>query len=520
MQSTVAANAVAFVSQVMAKAGLPMAAATLQMDSTAVRSGDIFVAIPGAKFDGRFYLDQMAAKGARAALWDNTGFEWPQRVQIPHFAVPGLKQQVGVIAAALLNNPSQAMHVFAFTGTSGKTTCTTWAAQLLQSLGEPCASIGTRGAGLPNQLTPFGLTTPQATDLQQWFAQFANQQLKSCAIEASSIGLAEGRLNGTHITTALFTNLTQDHLDYHGDMQRYGAAKAALFSWPNLKQVVLNADDPLSAAMLSNTDPSTDIVVIGIANHGSNGASEKIQQLVQLAQQSGLVRSVKALWAHSFEYATGQTQLQLAGDFGQACAQLGVPGQFNISNALMASACALLRGFSLGAIAQQWVSLVPVEGRMQALGGHRQPLVVVDYAHKPDALEQVLASLKTQASARGGQLICVMGCGGDRDASKRPVMGAIAARLANRVIVTSDNPRSESPQDIIAQIVNGLGSEVTIEADRAKAISLALKTANQYDIVLIAGKGHEDYQEIQGVKYPFSDLTQAEQALQLYWNQA
>jgi UDP-N-acetylmuramoyl-L-alanyl-D-glutamate--2,6-diaminopimelate ligase len=509
--SSHAASAVQFVSQLLQQAGMPLASVRLQADSRALQRGDIFLAMPGANFDGRAHLSTVAEKGARAALWDPDQFEWPSGNALPHCAVPHLKHEMGYISAALLGDPSEQLHVFAFTGTSGKTTCTTWTAQLLASLGEPCAVIGTRGAGLPDELVAFGLTTPQAFDLQQWFAQFARQGILACAIEASSIGIKEGRLNGTRIKTALFTNLTQDHLDYHGDMIQYGRAKAELFSWPQLQQAVFNADDPASKQMGANIEPQTDVVIIGITQSGDQCPSN-IEQLVGQTKST----NVKRLWASDIRFNGNQTRLTLQGDFGQAFTTLQVPGQFNISNALMVAACALLKGHAIEKVAAGLARLTPVEGRMQSIGGDNQVLVVVDYAHKPDALEQVLHSLRSQANARGGKLWCVFGCGGDRDRSKRPLMGAIAAKLADQVIVTSDNPRSEHPAAIADQVVSGMSDiedQVVVELDRAKAIDSVLSRAAHNDVVLIAGKGHEDYQETNGVKAPFSDLVQAKLAL-------
>ncbi len=511
MLSAHAISAVQFVSQLMQQAGLPLTSVRLQADSRALKRGDIFLAMPGASFDGRTYLSKIAEQGACAALWDPDQFEWPAGNALPNCAVPNLKREMGHISSALLGNPSEQLHVFAFTGTSGKTTCTTWAAQLLASLGEPCAVIGTRGAGLPDELVSFGLTTPQAFELQQWFAQFAREGIRACAIEASSIGIQEGRLNGTRIKTALFTNLTQDHLDYHGDMIQYGRAKAQLFSWPQLQQAVFNADDPASKAMWAKLEPQTEVILIGIAQAGVQCPSN-IELMVAQAKSA----NVKRLWASDIHFNGKQTQFTLHGDFGQAASTLQVPGQFNISNALMVAACALLKGHSLLDVALGLAHLEPVEGRMQSVGGDNQVLVVVDYAHKPDALEQVLRSLRSQANARGGKLWCVFGCGGDRDSSKRPLMGAIAAKLADQVIVTSDNPRSESPAAIAAQITLGMGestAEAVVELDRAKAIDSALNHAAANDVVLIAGKGHEDYQETNGVKTAFSDLVHAKFAL-------
>jgi UDP-N-acetylmuramoyl-L-alanyl-D-glutamate--2,6-diaminopimelate ligase len=519
-----AATAVRFVAQIMQRAGREAASVNWQADSRAVKPGDVFLAMPGAKHDGRSHLASAQTAGARATLWDNTNYVWPNDLTLPHCPVPNLKQEIGSIAAALLAYPTDPMQVFAFTGTSGKTSCTTWTAQVLGMLGEPCAVIGTRGAGLPEQLTPFGLTTPQAWDLQPWFAQFAKQNINACAIEASSIGLMEGRLNGTSIKTALFTNLSQDHLDYHGDMAQYAAAKARLFTWPTLQQVVLNADDPASLIMLEQTAVNVDVIALAVNVAIDVRAPLPLAQLKERALARG--NKVRSLWANQIKYSNDSVSFELSGDFGVAKVQWAIPGEFNIANALMVTACALLRGHPINLIANALGRLQPVQGRMQAVGGQGKPLVVIDYAHKPAALEQVLASLRGQALARGGQLWCVFGCGGDRDASKRPLMGAIAQRLADHVIVTSDNPRSEAPQEIAAQISAGFTNHLPVrpqlQLDRQVAIAYALEQAAATDVILIAGKGHEAYQEVQSLKLPFSDVEQGMAALALarHWGQA
>lgn len=486
------------------KATVPYTHATkLTMDSRAVKAGDVFFAIPGATVDGRQYIHQAIANGAAAVVWDSDQFNWSNNFgsktgssQLPNVGVDNLKQNAGYIANDWYGQPSARLHVIAYTGTSGKTSCTTWCSQLLAQLGQRCAVIGTRGIGeiaAKAELTEAGLTTPQALELAAAFANFVDGGVQSVAVEASSIGLEEGRLNGTSVTTAVFTNLTRDHLDYHGSMQAYALAKAKLFKWPTLKTAVINVDDQYADIMSQAVEPSV----------------LKILVSTQAIEKSPLPHSnVRRLFAQQIQFQGAHTVVDIGGDYGQASITLEMAGLFNVANVLTVMACALAQGFAFDAVIGAVQTLRPVEGRMQTVSAANQPLVIVDYAHKPDALEKVLQALRAQADARGGQLWCVMGCGGDRDPGKRPIMGAIAQELADYVVITSDNPRSENPQDILNAIASGMTSneQVHMQVDRRLAIHYALEHADLRDIVLVAGKGHETYQEILGRKLPFSDL--------------
>ena len=384
--------------------------------------------------------------------------------------------------------------MLAVTGTNGKTSSTWWLAQALSNLEQasqiPCGVIGTLGVGVPPHVVSTGLTTPDPVALQAALAVFRTQGLKACAIEASSIGIEEHRLDGTQIHTAVFTNLTQDHLDYHGDMATYGRAKAKLFAWTGLRAAVINVDDVFGAELareLSVTRPALDLWTVSM--HVKQGQPARLQAQAIRYLGAGVAFTVVEAGRH----VPVTTRLI---------------GAYNVANVLGVLATLRALGVDLAAAAQVCSGLTPVPGRMECVQVTGKPLVAVDYAHTPDALAQALQALKPLAAARGGKLWCVFGCGGDRDTTKRPLMGAVAAAGADRVVVTSDNPRSEEPDAIIGQILLGLTGVkgVMTEPDRAAAIALALQLAKPLDVVLVAGKGHEDYQEIGGVRRPFSDI--------------
>jgi murE/murF fusion protein len=410
-------------------------------------------------------------------------------------AVPRLKEQAGPIAHRFFGQPSERLQVIAATGTNGKTSTAWWIAQALGSLGRRCALVGTLGIGEPAKgLNASGMTTPDAVQLQQALHDFAADGVVACALEASSIGLQERRLAGTQIAVALFTNLTQDHLDYHGDMASYWRAKRRLFDWPGLRSAVINVDDA-HGNMLADELRSTRLELWTCSTRGP----------ARLAAE-GLRHEADGL---AFTLREGDVRLPL---------HSALVGGFNASNLLLVIGALRALGVPLAAAAQAASRLSPVPGRLQRvrIDAPHLPEVVVDYAHSPDALEKVLLALQPAAQARGGKLWCVFGCGGNRDAGKRPLMGAIAARLAGQVVLTSDNPRDESPQLILAQILAGITGhdEVDVIEDRREAIARAIGRAAAADVVLLAGKGHEQTQEIAGVLRPFSDVQEAQQALQ------
>lgn len=470
-----------------AHAGISVSAVVL--DSRDVRSGALFVALRGQRQDAREYIADVIAAGA-AAVFAERDEEWPEDAVIngiPVIAIADLAQQLGVIAARFFDMPSEKMKVLAVTGTNGKTSVANLLAGALAHLGKKSAVLGTLGNGIYGALEKSTHTTLDACHLQALLAQFLAEGAECTALEASSHGLVQGRLNGTRIEVAIFTNLTRDHLDYHGDMDAYMAAKEILFQWPHLKAAVLNADDPVSEryrAVLKN-----DVRLLRYSQHDNNGAD--ICALEINPTLSGL-------------------SLLIATPAGDCSLQVPLLGRFNVSNLLAVIGGLLVLDIPLADIADALRAAMPVPGRMDSFMGDH-PTVVVDYAHTPDALEKVLSSLREHAEAK---LICVFGCGGDRDRGKRPEMGGIAARLADVVFLTSDNPRSEDPEAIINDIHAGTGSKpVLVEMDRHRAIRKAIAAAKRNDIVLIAGKGHEDYQEISGLRHPFSDAQEVRAAL-------
>ncbi len=459
----------------------------LSADSRHITAGDGFAAYPGETGDGRRHIEQAIAAGAAAVLWEEQDFSWPARwVDVPNLGVANLKAQVGEIAAQLYGQPAQKLWMVGITGTNGKTSCAHWLARCFNQLGRRTAVFGTLGNGFPDQLAVSPNTTPDAIVLQRSLADFVQQGAQAAVMEVSSHGLAQGRVKGARFDVAVLTNLSRDHLDYHGDMARYAAAKAQLFSWPGLQYAVLNLDDEWGRTLAAQ-----------LAHGAVNG--------VGYGFDAGRVRG------ENLQLSATGLRMNIVSDWGNARLDSPLLGRFNASNLLATLAALLVSGVSLNDAVQQLATLQPVAGRMQALGGADKPTVVVDYAHTPDALEKVLDTLK-QVNP-DGQLICVFGCGGNRDAGKRPLMGAIATRLADEVVLTSDNPRNEDPLAIIRDISTGIGVNHHIEPDRAQAILGAIQSARCGDVVLIAGKGHEDYQEIHGVKYPFSDVEIAQRAL-------
>jgi UDP-N-acetylmuramoyl-L-alanyl-D-glutamate--2,6-diaminopimelate ligase len=482
--------------------------AALVADSRAVRPGDAFLAWPGRQVDGRAFIADAIARGAAAVLHESGDGAPPALLEgVAALPVPGLAVLAGPIAAAFHGRAVDRLRVVAVTGTNGKTSVSHWVARGLAAPGRPSAVIGTLGAALQPDAKPVdpqgaGLTTPDALSLQGALASFAAQGARCVAMEASSIGLDQLRLNGTPIEVAAFTNLSRDHLDYHGTMDAYAQAKARLFGWPTLRAVAINGDDPSSPLFLAALDTvQRPAPVLRIVHGESPGAHGARGDAVLIAERV-------------VEDASG-ISLTLGGDFGRAELRLALLGRFNVANALSAASCWLGLGMAFGDVVRQLAGLEPVVGRMQRLGHPGGPLVVVDYAHTPDALAGALDALRPVAMARGGALWCVFGAGGDRDAGKRPLMGYVAQRGADRLVITSDNPRSEEPFRIVSDIRAGLIREpYATELDRARAVDLAIVAAGRDDVVLIAGKGHERTQEIRGQRLPFSDLEHAARALE------
>ena len=465
----------------------------LASDSRRVRAGDAFIAWPGQVQDARRFVRDAIAQGARACLVEAQGasaFDWVGLDGVA--SLPDLKRHAGSIASAFMGEPSRQLTMLATTGTNGKTSTAWWTAQALASLGRRCGVIGTLGSGVPPladgsaaNLIATGLTTPDPISLHATLRSFVDAGLQACAIEASSIGVAEHRLGGVHLDAVMFTNLTQDHLDYHGSLQAYWDAKAQLFQWPGLKAAVLNLDDERGAALADQLRGGGLDLWTYSARHEARLRAVDIRY-----DDSGLGFDV----LEGAEHASIRTSLI---------------GQYNVSNLLAVIGALRSMGVALGDAARACGGLTPVPGRMQRVPGPTTaPEVVVDYAHTPDALEKALLALQPYAAKRGGRLWCVFGCGGNRDAGKRPLMGALAARHAQQVVVTSDNPRHEAPGAIIAQVVAGVPAQsaFTVIEERSQAIDYAVRHAAPADVILIAGKGHEDYQEIGARRLPFSDV--------------
>ena len=475
----------------------------LHVDSRKVNKGDGFVAWPGTAHDGRTFVALALESGAEACLVEREGVEDFGFTDDRIASYWGLKHSTGLLSAAYFDWPSGQLEVVAVTGTNGKTSTTWWLAQALGAMaGSPkaaCGLIGTFGSGVPDFSPPkltepqmtlsgissTGLTTPDPVSLQKSLKDFVVSRLKYCAIEASSIGLQEQRLQGVQIHTAVFTNLTQDHLDYHGTLHDYWLAKRELFRWPGLKAAVVNIDDPHGADLaiqLADQSPDVDLWTFSCVRN-ARIAAENIR-----AASRGLSLEV---------VAEGQRHLLT----------LPLIGDYNAANVLGVIGAMRSLGIALEQCITACRSLAAVPGRMECQGATDEPLVVVDYAHTPDALEKALMALRPYAALSNGRLISIFGCGGDRDKGKRPLMGAVSAKLADQTVVTNDNPRSEAPAAIIGQIIAGIPADRVfhIEADRALAIQQSIFAAQDGDIVLIAGKGHESFQEVAGTRYPFSD---------------
>jgi UDP-N-acetylmuramoyl-L-alanyl-D-glutamate--2,6-diaminopimelate ligase len=462
----------------------------LSADSRALRPGDAFVALAGATTHGLRHAAQAEAAGASVIL-----FEPPAPADVarpPHvIAVPGLRQRQGELADRFYGSPSTALSVTGVTGTNGKTSTVQLIAEALSLRGAVAGSIGTLGAGLHGQIVAGERTTPDVIAVHRLLAEMHDAGASHVAMEVSSHALEQGRVDAVAFRVAVFTNLTRDHLDFHGSMEAYGAAKAKLFAWPSLQAVVVNLDDAFGAGLLAQATPGARRIALSSRGHSE---ATLCAEHVVLAPE-GL----------RFDLIEGDRRHAIA---------TPLLGRFNVDNLLAVAGVLRALDWPLADVAAMLPRLSPVGGRMSRVGGRDgQPLVVVDYAHTPDALQQALASLREHTP---GRLACVFGCGGERDAGKRPQMAAIAQAGADRVIVTDDNPRHEDGDRIVADILAGFTrpDEVQVQRDRALAIADALRGAGAGDVILIAGKGHEPYQEVAGVKHPFDDLLVARGLLQ------
>ena len=471
-------------------APLPAPAQTvrgLASDSRLLRAGDLFLACRGAEHDARAFIRAAESAGA-AAVVAEAGVAPGQRPQaIPLVEVEGLRERLGVIAARFHDHPSDAVVVVGVTGTNGKTTVSQLVGQLLRVGDGSCGVLGTLGAGTDGEPAAATHTTPDAITLQRQLARWRDAGIGHASLEVSSHALDQGRINGLRVHTAVFTNLSRDHLDYHGTMAAYGAAKLRLFRHPGLTQAIVNVDDPFAASVLGALGAGVRAVTVSTCRRADAEVRADLRP-----QPGALCGTLHTPWG------TGPVRAPLL-------------GAFNAANLAAAAASALALGLPFDALQAAVATLRPVPGRMQQIENARGLRVIVDYAHTPDALDSALAALRVHGADR---VLVVFGCGGDRDRGKRAAMGAIACALADRVFVTSDNPRGEDPRHILEDVAAGCSGDYRLIVDRAEAIRAALAAAAPGDAVLIAGKGHEDYQLIGRERLPFSDAAVARRALE------
>ncbi|WP_458138904.1 UDP-N-acetylmuramoyl-L-alanyl-D-glutamate--2,6-diaminopimelate ligase [Methylomonas sp. YC3] len=464
-----------------------LAISGLCLDSRNIQAGDAFIALNGAVQHGIAHAEQAVANGAVAVIYDPSGAETQivSKVTVPSVAITDLAQKLGEIAARFYGNPSQLLDVIGVTGTNGKTTCSQLIAQALPA----CGVIGTLGWGDVGNLQPTANTTPDALAVQRMLNEFVKQDKRNAAMEVSSHGLHQGRVNGVSFKGAVFTNLSRDHLDYHGSMAEYLQAKLALFKTPGLQFAVVNLDDASSAEVLQSLPDAVQSWTYSAT--GQRGTAKEAVSAEQVKHSAAGIE-FDVIWREQRRRATTT-----------------LVGGFNLDNVLAVLCVLLATGSEFDAAVAQLAKLNAIAGRMEKFGGNGKPTVFVDYAHSPDALEKVLKAVKGAHHLR-----VVFGCGGDRDKGKRPEMGLIAETWADQVIVTDDNPRSEASAAIIKDILSGCQSQkITVINDRTTAINTVIRQADPDDCVVIAGKGHEDYQEIGGVKQPFSDSAVVKQAL-------
>jgi UDP-N-acetylmuramoyl-L-alanyl-D-glutamate--2,6-diaminopimelate ligase len=467
----------------------------LSLDSRSVKNKELFIAISGEKVTGIEFINHAIEQGAAAVLWeaehavDAIKINWRKtsaNVEVPIIAVENLKQLTGEFAARFYGHPSEKISVCGITGTNGKTSCADFIAQMM-SVDAPCGLMGTLGSGLYPDLKETGYTTPDAISCHRWLADLVSNKAKFAVMEVSSHGLIQGRVKGIHFDSAVFTNLSHDHLDFHGDMESYADAKSQLFKSTGLQNAIINVDDETGRIIAGDLDDSIRCIRYGL----DEIFKPDVYGFDIRLNQQGLSMKVSTPWGD------GQLSSPVIGDF-------------NASNLLAVLAVMLLQGIELNEALKRLTLIKSVAGRMQCFSGVNSPLVVVDFAHTPDALDKALTSLRQHTE---NNLWCVFGCGGDRDKAKRPLMGAIAEKKADFIVLTNDNPRSETAINIIEDIKTGIQSvaklttekKLTIEQDRHAAIYFAITQAKSGDVVLIAGKGHENYQLIGDKKYPFND---------------
>jgi UDP-N-acetylmuramoyl-L-alanyl-D-glutamate--2,6-diaminopimelate ligase len=459
----------------------------LTLDSRKVRPGDLFLAVPGSQQDGRVHIADAIVRGAAAVAYEAEGAPAMTAGSAELVAIKGLAGQLSAIAGRFYGEPSRRMHLVGITGTNGKTSVSQLLAQALDLLGERCGIVGTLGNGFYNALALGRHTTPDPIGVQATLADLQKAGARAVAMEVSSHGLHQGRVAALAFDVAVFTNLSRDHLDYHGSMDAYGEAKAALFAWPGLRCRVLNLDDQFGRELAR-------------AEHDSRLISYSLED------------PAAYLYCRDAQFDEQGVRVKLVTPRGEGNVRSALLGRFNLSNLLAVVGALLGMDYPLDEILRVLPQLQGPVGRMQRLGGTRQPLVVVDYAHTPDALEKVLEALRPHVE---GRLLCLFGCGGDRDRGKRPLMAAVVERLADGVLVTDDNPRGEAPEQIFSDIRAGFAAPERVQFvhGRGQAIAQLIAAASPADVLVLAGKGHEDYQEINGVRQPFSDLVEAGNAL-------
>ncbi|MEO5861146.1 MAG: UDP-N-acetylmuramoyl-L-alanyl-D-glutamate--2,6-diaminopimelate ligase [Burkholderiales bacterium] len=465
----------------------------LTADSRKVSPGIAFAAYPGERADGRAYIPQAIERGSDAILWERDNFCWNGDWQVANLGITQLRDHVGEIADALYGHPSEHLWMLGVTGTNGKTSVSRWLAQCLNANERKTALLGTLGNGFLEALEPAINTTPDAIELQEYLATYREEGADAVAMEVSSHGLAQGRVNGVQFDVALFTNLSRDHLDYHGDMASYGEAKAGLFAMPGLKNAVINLDDIFGMALVGKLRDSA-VQTIGYA----------IDQRADFG--------FPTLRAKHLDCSAQGLAFEVSSPWGNGAVTAPVFGRFNAYNVLAVLGGLIASDIGFASAVESIAGIQPVPGRMQRLGGGDLPLVLVDYAHTPDALENSLGAAR-ELVAGNGRLVCVFGCGGNRDPGKRPMMGGIAERLCDQVILTSDNPRDEDPLSILNDIRSGMIRGCQIVPDRNAAIAQSISQSGESDVILIAGKGHENYQEIRSLRLPFSDVEVAKRAL-------
>ncbi|UVM21051.1 UDP-N-acetylmuramoyl-L-alanyl-D-glutamate--2,6-diaminopimelate ligase [Pseudomonas wadenswilerensis] len=462
----------------------------LTLDSRNVRPGDLFLAVPGTRMDGREHIADALKRGAAAVAYEAEGATVLPITEVPLIPVKGLAAQLSDIAGRFYGEPSRLLDLVGVTGTNGKTSVTQLVAQALDLLGQHCGLIGTLGTGFYGALQSGRLTTPDPIAVQATLNDLKKAGAKAVAMEVSSHALDQGRVAALAFDIAVMTNLSRDHLDYHGSMQAYEDAKTRLFGWPNLRCRVVNLDDDFGRRLAAE-----------------QGESRLISY--------SLKDPAASLYCREAHFDDDGVRAVIVTAQGEHSLRSRLLGRFNLSNILAAVGTLMALDYPLDEILKVTPVLEGPVGRMQRLGGGSKPLVVVDYAHTPDALEQVLQALRPHAK---GQLLCLFGCGGDRDRGKRPLMAEVAERLADGVLVTDDNPRTEDPQQIFADIRPGFAQADAVEfvAGRGPAIAQLIASAGVDDVIVLAGKGHEDYQEINGERHDFSDLVEAEKALAVW----